>query len=194
MVEKVACAKCGVLILPTTAAKNNGVCMPCKTGNRESIENSKLYYQKERELDKTCPFRAKWRELVDDVYNQPKGFNGLTEDEKIYFAVKVLNGEIINGGIIQFFDNSSGEYYLYAELGLIRIGANNSLAILRAAKKEIFGESEVPKDHDKRAAIMRNINCDDALDKMDDEYYKDLDDIGNKIDSFAIETGIVKNA
>ena len=194
MTEKVACIECGVLILPTTATKNNGMCMPCVTGNRDNIENAKTYYAKERELDKTCPFRAMWRELVDKVHSKPTGFNDLTEEEKIYYAVSILDSETYNGGILQFFENSSGEHYRYAELGLIRIGANNSLALLRAAKKELFGDSDVPKDREKRWSAMQDINYEDKLDSIDDEYYKDLDDIENKMESFAIEAGLVKNA
>jgi len=194
MTEKVACAKCGVMILLSTAQKNDGLCMPCKTGNRQNIENAKLYYAKERELDKTCPFRALWRELVDKVHNQPIGFSGLTEEEKIYFAVGVLNGETYNGGIIQFFDNTSGEYYRYAELGLIRLGANNSLSLLRTAKKELFGNGDVPQNQEKRWSIMRKANREAELDKLDTEYYKDLDNLETKMENFAKETGLVKNA
>jgi len=194
MTEKVACTECGVLILPTTSEKNNGRCMPCKTGNRKNIENSKLYYERERVLDKTCPFRAMWRELVDKVHNQSSGFTGLSEEEKIYYSVGVLNGETYNGGIIQFFENTSGEYYRYAELGLIRLGASNSLSLLRTAKKELFGDAEVPKDQEKRWAIMRNKNREEALDNLDTEYYKDLDGIENKMESFAKEVGLVENA
>ena len=182
------------MILPSTAQKNDGLCMPCKTGNRQNIENAKLYYAKERELDKTCPFRALWRELVDKVYNQPIGFSGLTEEEKIYFAVGVLNGETYNGGIIQFFDNTSGEYYRYAELGLIRLEANNSLSLLRAAKKELFGSADLPKDQEKRWSIMRKANREAQLDKLDTEYYKDLDNLETKMELFAKESGLVKNA
>ena len=194
MTEKVPCTKCRTLILPSTALKNDGLCMPCKTGNRENIEKAKLYYAKERELNITCPFRALWRELVDKVHNKPIGFSGLTDEEKMYFAVGVLNGETYNGGIIQFFDNSSGEYYQYAELGLVRLGANKSLFLLREAKKELFGDAEVPKDQEKRWSVMRNANRDEALDKLDTEYYKNMDNIEAKMESFAIETGLAKNA
>ncbi len=194
MAEKVACTECGALILPTTAAKNGGMCMPCKTGNRKNIENAKLYYAREKELDKTCPFRAMWRELVDKVHNQEAGFKGLTEEEKIYFSVGVLNSEAYNGGLIQFFENTSGEYYRYAELGLIRLGANNSLSLLRATKKELFGDGEVPKDQEKRWTLLRNQNSEDVLDKLDTEYYKDLDDLDTKMEIFAKDNGLVENA
>ena len=194
MIEKVACTECGALILPTTAAKNDGICMPCKTGNRQNIENGKLYYAREKELNKTCPYRALWRDLVDKVHNQEAGFKGLTEEEKIYFSVGLLNGEAYNGGLIQFFENTSGEYFRYAELGLVRLAAKNSLSLLRATKKELFGDKEVPKEQEKRWSLLRNQNSEDVLDKLDTEYYKDLDDIDTKMEKFAKENGLVKNA
>lgn len=48
-VEKVACARCGVAILASTAEKTGGLCIPCKNGSRESIETSKRLRVEERE-------------------------------------------------------------------------------------------------------------------------------------------------
>ena len=39
--SKVACVKCGALILESTADKNVGVCFPCKNGTRGAIEERK---------------------------------------------------------------------------------------------------------------------------------------------------------
>jgi len=194
MLEKVACKTCGVLILPATARKNNGFCMPCKNGYREQIEKSKEYYAKERELNKSCPFRALWREVVRKVHNEPGGFGKLSDDEKIYFSVGVLDGEVYNGGFIQFFDNSSGEYYRYVELGLIRLGAKESLSLLRQAKEIIFGANNVPKEQGKRWKYTQVSDVGNSLDSLDTEYYECSEDIGSLMESFAVETGLVKNA
>jgi hypothetical protein len=35
MADKQPCSVCGVLILPRTAQRTGGLCMPCSTGNRE---------------------------------------------------------------------------------------------------------------------------------------------------------------
>jgi hypothetical protein len=56
MVEQLSCKTCGAPILPTTEKKTGGVCMPCKAGKREAIERAKLFYQQQRELEKTDPF------------------------------------------------------------------------------------------------------------------------------------------
>lgn len=194
MVEKVPCNSCGKLILPTTAEKNDGLCMPCKNGYREQIEKSKEYYAKERDLNKNCPFRALWRKIVSKVYDESGGFGKLSDDEKIYFAVGLLDGEVYNGGFIQYFDNSSGEYYKYAELGLIRLKAKESLQLLRRAKDIAFGDKSVPKEQDKRSKFTQTPGVGEALDSLDTEYYECSDDIGQLMEGFALDAGLIKNA
>jgi hypothetical protein len=167
--------------------------MPCKNGTRQNIEESKRWYAKERELDKSCPFRALWRELVDKAHNQPQGFSGLSEDEKLYFSVGILLGEVYNGGFVQFFDNSSGEYYRYAELGLIQMGAVHSLALLRQAKTLLFGEAAVPKNRAQRCGAMQRA-AEAEVDQIDSAFYKDPDGMDRKTESFAVGRGLVKSA
>ena len=113
--------------------------MPCKIGTRESIEAAKLYYQRERDLDKIDPFRKLWRELVRRVYETDLGYAGLSDAEKKYFAVGLLEGEVYNGGFDQYFFNSSSDYYSDAEIGLEEMGAVQSLSLLKRAKEIVFG-------------------------------------------------------
>ena len=134
------------MVLPSTARKNQGLCMPCKNGTRKSMELAKELTAKERELDKTCPIRAMWRELVDKVYSPGGGFSSLSDVEKLYYAVNVLSGEVYNGGFDQYFFNTSAQDYRYAEFGLMQLGAKNSLRLLREAKHQLFGSCQVPKD------------------------------------------------
>lgn len=194
MTEKVPCAKCGALVLPSTAERTGGVCVACKNGIRESMEKSKEYYKKERELDKTCPFRLFWRELVSRVYDENKGFKYLSEAEKIYFSVNCLSGEVYNGGFDQYFSNSAGENYTHAELGLIQLKATNSLRLLRKAKQIVFGSSAVPKEQYLRQVATDSDDVSTALDELDTEFYKDPDQLAEKLEAYAINNGLVKNA
>lgn len=192
MGDKIPCKECGALILPTTAEKNGGLCMPCKNGYRKNIEQSKEYYKKERELDATCPYRALWRNLVKKVYDPLKGFETLSEDEKQYYAVGILDGEIYNGGFVQYFDNTSGGHYRYSELGLVRIGAKESLKLLREAKLAAFGKDPVPKEQTKRWPYT-NDEISKKLDDLDTKYYETKEDVSELLEAFARETGLVKN-
>ena len=167
--------------------------MPCKNGTRKSMEASKESYRRERELDKTCPYRALWKILCDKVHDKSNGFSELSENEKIYFAVNILSGEVYNGGFDQFFGNSSGEYYTYAELGLMRISASSSLRLLRKAKQFAFGDKKVPEDQGDRWEFLKRLPDESELDALDTEFYKDEDQLDQKLESFAIETGLVEN-
>lgn len=194
MSEKIPCTGCGAAILPSTAERTGGQCMPCKNGTRNKIEQAKKYYERERELDRTCPFRALWRELVDKVYKQEGGFSKLTEDERVYYSVNVLSCEVYNGGFIQYFNNTSGEHYRYAELGLIRLGAKNSLKLLRQAKTELFGDAGVSRDQVERWAQIRKRCEEPDLDTLDQQFYKDPDSLEDKLMGLAVETGLIENA
>lgn len=191
MSEKVPCTACKTLIMPSTAERNAGLCMPCKNGNRENIEQAKAYYQKERELDKTCPFRALWRDIVVRVHDDKQGFHTLSKAAQHYYAVNCLSGEVYNGGFIQYFDNSSGEHYAVAERGLEQIGALHSLALLQQAKQAVFGDHPVPTDRDQRLAATDNPTAEARLNQLDDEFYKDFDNLDIKLESYAIQTGLV---
>jgi len=194
MDSKLPCTKCGVMILPTTSKKNNGLCMPCINGIRESLESSKIYYAKERELDKTCPFRAFWSELVDKVYNSSNGFENLNIEEKQYFAVNLLDGEVYNGGFDQYFFNSSSDYFKYAELGLISLKAKETLSLLRSAKITIFGNKSVPVDTVKRRDVLlsSSVDVEKILNDLDDKYYHSAEEIGELLSNFALENKLIK--
>jgi hypothetical protein len=192
MEEKVKCNDCGALVLPDTANRTGGLCMPCKNGTRKSMDVAKKSYAKEREFDKTCPYRALWQELVEKVHKTEIGFNSLTEEEKQYFAVNLLSGDVYNGGFNQYFFNSSSDYYKFAELGLIRIGATESLKLARRAKKDFFGSTTVPASQEHRWALIRQHEVEPELDDYDTEFYKDLDDLDIKLERFAKECGLVK--
>jgi len=168
--------------------------MPCKTGTRESIEASKLYYQRERELDKTDPFRKLWRELVHRVCNTDLGYARLSHAEKKYFAVGMLEGEVYNGGFDQYFFNSSSSYYSDAEAGLEEMGAMQALSLLRRAKQIAFGVAPVPEDTGRRREILLQTDFESRaiqLDKLDDLFWEDPDGLSERAESFARKHGLV---
>jgi len=198
MSEKVPCTQCGAQILATTAARTNGLCMPCKGGYRKSLEENKRRAIEEREADRTDPFRALWRSLVNRVYNLPGGFESLSEAEKLYFAVGVLEGEVYNGGFDQYFFNSSGADYLYAEKGLLAVGAAEALELLRQAKELLFPTTVVPVDTKTRRQILRDDlegkrsgQLDPKLDALNRDFWTDPDKLEARMQAFAREHGLV---
>jgi hypothetical protein len=198
MTEKVPCQKCNELILPYTAEKTGGICMACKQGVREEIEQSKEYYRKQKEYD---PYRELWTHLVKKVHAEgTAGFNDLTKEEKLYFAVSIFEGEVYNGGMYQFFSNSSGEYYAEVVEGLKTLNAFNSLSLLKQAAEVLFGEAEPPKDSVKRWTAMKQLpdaeseprlEWDKELDEIDRLFYEDQDNLIELLTDYAEKTGII---
>jgi lipoprotein NlpI len=125
------CSKCGATMLATTAARTGGICMAYKQGIRQHIEDAKVYYQQQRQPD---PFRDFWVVLVRRVYSAPDGFYRLSHSEQTYYLATVLQGETFNGGIVQFFENSSGDFYRETLDALQELGAIRCHALLVAAK------------------------------------------------------------
>jgi hypothetical protein len=190
MSERVLCKECKASILLSTSKRTNGLCMPCKNGYRKNIEEAKKYYTKEKELNNTCPFRALWRELVDKVYKHKNGFDDLSNNEKLYYAVNVLKGEVYNGGFTQYFYNSSKEHCMYVKKGLARLNAVFTLKLLHEAKEELFGNNGVPINMDKRYCIIQQNLSNPKLDKLDKLFYKNTDNLDDKLEAFAIDVNL----
>lgn len=191
--ERTPCSQCGVSILLTTAAKNSGLCMPCATGTRASIEASKAHYRKQREREATDPVRALWRSLVDRVHRSDSGYAALTEAEKRYFAVALLEGEVHNGGFDLYFFNSSSDSYQDAVAGLEEMGATTSLDLLLRAKQIVFDFGEVPAgtlerrqtSHSRSDARTSRLDCLDRL------FWDDPDGLVIRIEAFLYKHGLV---
>ena len=194
MSDKLPCTICGALILTRTAARTNGLCMPCKGGYRQSIENSKLRAAEEREDERVHPFRSHWRSLVERVHISPNGFDALSEHEKLYYAVGLLQLEVNNGGFDQYFFNSSSSHYQFAEKGLIALGATDTLETLHQAKEMLFPGNPIPEDTQKRRLALRSdaegMQLNPKLDELDRHYWADPEELDSRLRAFALEHGL----
>ena len=162
--------------------------MPCKAGTRDALEASKRRMQEERDRELTDPLRRFWRNLVHRVHDTAGGFAGLSEAEKQYFAVSLLDGEVCNGGFEQYFFNSSGTYYSYALLGLKSMGADQVLTLLLRAKHVLFAFDDVPEDTERRRATLRKKISDSQaqlLEQLDELYYGGPDGLRLRCEAFA---------
>jgi hypothetical protein len=197
MTDKIACKKCGELILPSTAEKTAGLCMPCKGNYRRNIEDSKLRHEEQKKLENT-PARKHWIWLVKQVYETTAGYKGLSRENQLYFAANIVAGEVYNGGFDQYFTNSSGDFYLDSLEALKRIGALNSHNLLLKAKAVLFGDTEVPEDKIERFdVIQKQAPTEEAmnekqrqLDHLDAQFYEDPDKFDRLLSSFAEKTGL----
>jgi hypothetical protein len=195
---QVTCLECGATMLATTAARTGGLCMACKQGIRKNIEASKIHCQQQRQPD---PFRDHWRALIQRVYSAPDGFYLLSHHEQTYYLGCVLEGEVYNGGIGQFFDNSSGDFYRETLDALVELGAMRCHAILLAARQALFPQADPRRDQAERKAVMPEYPdapgaprpaWDLELDRLDDEFYTDPDKLGERLRRYAIDHELVK--
>jgi hypothetical protein len=189
MTQRLACTRCGDSIHPDTAKANAGLCMPCKGGYRERIEEGKRQRVKDREYA-ASPEARYWRDLVSRASPNASALAG---PERTYFAVSCLIGEVYNGGFDQFFSNTSGELYREALEGLEQMQATESVSLLRRAKAVLFGAAEVPFAREARMALMPTFGADESapewsqLEVLDNAFWKDPDKLGERCATYAKE-------
>ena len=197
MNDKLPCSKCGALILPATAARTGGLCMPCKQGNRENLERAKEYHKKQNEYD---PFLDLWKSLVYRVYKTEAGFAGLTDPEKLYYVVSILDREVYNGGMHQYFSNAAGKYYSLVVDGLLELKAFACLKLLTEARELLFNQDDIPSDDMARNRAIRDFPDSGAetvpwcirLCEIDKTYCTDPDGLNDRLASYAEHHGLVQ--
>ena len=130
------------------------------------------------------------------VYETPEGFDDLSPKEKTYFAVCILDSEVYNGGMNQFFFNSSGEYFSAALNGLAELGAFHSRELLMAARSALFPDGNMPRDTQSRRTLLNSRDdeskTDQVLNELDEKYYADPDKLGDRLRKYALENHLVK--
>lgn len=101
----------------------------------------------------------------------------LSEPERIFFITQSLEMEINNGGFLQFFYNSSGDFSSELVYAFTTIEANKTVEICKKALAA-FGR-EIPNDRTKRREMldeMESDEIDELLESCDNAFYEyDLD-------------------
>jgi hypothetical protein len=153
MTEKLPCNSCGELILPSTAQRTGGLCMPCKTGYRKEIEWKKFLREAEMKHLNT-PVGQHWQWLSNKVYESPDNFYSFSSANQTFFSVEILKANVCNGGFIQYFSRDAADYFVEAIFGLMEVGATESLRNVMRAKEIYFGADPMPRTEDARKAIL----------------------------------------
>lgn len=134
-----------------------------------------------------------WSSLARRVYDTPTGINGLTADEKTYFAVTLFHAEQYNGGIEQFFYNSSGDYFKQVVTGLKAIGALHSYGLLMLAARLIFRGKVPPVNENARCEVLASPSSKRALnsvDVLDGALYDSTENLLEMLALFAAKKGL----
>jgi hypothetical protein len=181
-----SCTRCGAAIQPATSERNGGLCAPCRQGTRESIDRALQEGPIRRALDAVDPLRKLYLDLLRREHAE--GENALSEPERHYLAVALLDLEVHNGGFDQYFFNSSADSYDDAVLGLERMGARRVLELLLQAKQVLFGRYTVPsKIGDRRQHLREPVARERAteLSPLDESFYREADELSRLSEAYA---------
>jgi hypothetical protein len=108
---------------------------------------------------------------LDDKADK-SGFASLTPEQKHYEAVMEADGEIDNGGLAQYFGNSSGDDWREAVAGYQTMGMKERFSILKEAAAMFGpeGPSTNQQTRDEQLAKLYRQN-DKAFDVLDNRYF-----------------------
>jgi len=123
-------------------------------------------------------------ELIDNKIGNSNSLENLSDSEKTFLYVDILEREVNNGGFSQFFYNSSGQYAHEIHDAYQKIGANKAADIINRAIK-LFPTLPVPKNWETRQDIVLEIDSDAKLwNELDNEFYKYEDNISDLMIKF----------
>ena len=117
-------------------------------------------------------------DYIVHLYREDELVEKLTEPQRHFYFNQCWEIEVNNGGISQYFFNSSGRYAHQTVDSLKLIGASHSAKILQKAIDK-FPDKTVPQDDEKRAEILEQIEekNNEVWDKLEDRFYDYLDDL-----------------
>jgi hypothetical protein len=124
-------------------------------------------------LVETEPVAALWPDLVDEVYrDSPRQahMERLSPPAQVLFNTGCFAGEIINGGMSQFFSNSSGNRAHETLAALRAVGAVLCVQLLGKALT-LFPDGIAPVDRQKRCELLF------AFEERDSQFFGELDQI-----------------
>ena len=101
--------------------------------------------------------------------------DGLSTPQREAVAVWLLEVEVSNGGLHQYFGNSRGAWAAAAVDGLLRIGATATAAMLRRAIAAV-GPLPLPEDRGERFDLLDRAAAAAGFAAMEDEFHAGTED------------------
>jgi len=116
-------------------------------------------------------------EIIGKKIPEKDNFSNLNEFEKTFIYLDILEDSVTNGGFIQFFFNSSGQFTHEVFQAYLAIKAENTVDILTKAIY-LFPVIPVPKNLRARQQILMEKDTNiDLWDELDTQFYKYEDNI-----------------
>ena len=108
------------------------------------------------------------------IYSEGGSIEKLGDTTRTVYFIGLFYGEILNGGLHQYFCNSSGNFFRETVLALKSVHASISLSILEEAIN-LLGLDEIAlKNRMDRYEAMERRNLSSELDRLDGIYYDNV--------------------
>jgi len=117
--------------------------------------------------------------ISDEVYNRHIDYNNIESFENpLKNLIYLLNmqGQVDNGGVTQFVDNSTGDHFIETKIALKEIGMESYHDILLEIEKS-FPNGIVPKHQEKRRDAIDDISENEEEMWEIEEQYETYDNI-----------------
>jgi len=126
-------------------------------------------------------------EFICQITDYGEDISELSQPQKNFYYIQLLEAEINNGGFDQYFFNSAGEFAQETILALGEINAIKTVTILQSAI-ECFPNKIAPKDRFDRQTAMEEINNrEESFDVLDEKFYKYEDNITVLLSDYIIK-------
>lgn len=137
-----------------------------------SLPDEELYCELLSRLDATIS-------KGDDVETQDRIIKQLPKTLQMLFAMAQLEMEVDNGGFLQYFWNTNGEYVKKALAGFALIGAEEHANLVRKAVETYAQEKPRKETLTKRGALkaFQEAAEESCYEAFDDEYYELSDEL-----------------
>ena len=97
-------------------------------------------------------FQSDWERLV---YKGYKDYNSLTRDERVWFNIEILIGDVDNGGLLDHYYNSGANRNSETIEDLIFLGFDDIADLLKEIN-QLFPDNQPSKDIHKRNEVISN--------------------------------------
>jgi Domain of unknown function (DUF4375) len=136
-------------------------------------------------------FHQNWVKLVNKAFAD---YNSLTRNERIWFSVESLIGQVDNGGLISHYYNSGADRNIETIEDLEHLG-HHDIAELLVKMNQLFPGGQASKDINERNAVISNWpdgHHDSLLDELDHKFYEGERSLELKLIEHITETGLSK--
>ena len=116
------------------------------------------------------------------------GYESLTWQQRFYDAVLLCDGEINNGGLAQYFVNSSGDMWQDALAGFKAMGFKERLSVLDEAIAKFGGPGPSVDRSTRQEQLSKLYKRNESIfDSLDSRYYKSSEVVKVYISRFVLE-------